>query len=175
MTNPVHRGEGPAAAAHRPGAERILDLVSMAALAFQVFALVNLWGEIPERVPLSFGPDGLPFAAGSRLLLLAHPVLGGVLFAGFGWLLGRAAVLPPPAGGGPDLRVRARVLLALLRAELIAVPAFLLWMSLLTAMGYAEGAGVWFLPLCAAVVLPSAGLAIHTLGRAARGGVPPRS
>ena len=113
-----------------------------------VWALVlYYWPALPERVPSHFGASGRPDAWSGRNFVLFPAIVPTVLYLGLTVLSFFPRIYNYPVPITPENAARqyglARSLVIVLKALLAWTFAAIVWKSLQTAVGQAEGLGAW--------------------------------
>ncbi|ARD48573.1 hypothetical protein SporoP37_10750 [Sporosarcina sp. P37] len=66
----------------KPAVAKAFDVLVIALFAAALVYLVLQWGQLPDRIPTHFGPDGEADRYGSRMELLLLPFIAAVMWAG---------------------------------------------------------------------------------------------
>jgi uncharacterized membrane protein len=130
-----------------------MDWALEALSAFCVIApfvwLSVVWDQLPDTVPRHFGPSGAPNAWGGKSGLLTLPVVGLVGYA----LLTAAAryqgLINIPMDvdrEDPAVRSLLQSMVIMVKLSMMLLFAYITWGSVQTALGNANGLGLWFLP-----------------------------
>ena len=100
--------------------QRVLALLTWAAIAAEVVILLARWHAIPATIPIHFGRAGAPERYGSRGVLWCVPAINLVICAGLG-ALGRFPQLWNTAGSTEDPAPRRAAYFAIARTLLFEI------------------------------------------------------
>jgi Protein of unknown function (DUF1648) len=139
------------------------EAIAMGALV--VLYLVAAWNYpmLPERVPRHFDARGLPDAWGGRSVIWTLPVIALPLYA-----LCTLPSLLTELGQRPEPPLEP-VVLAWLKAEVLAIFLWIEWRSVEVAYGHVAGLGSAFLPVTLLVIVATTLLLVLPGLRAAAG------
>jgi uncharacterized membrane protein len=134
----------------RSRAERVVQMVAIAALAALLAFAVRVWPDLPATVPTHFGISGAPDAWGSRASLLVLPAMATLLFLLL-TLLERVPQLysypiAVTATNAPQVYAIGRQLVLSLKLVVVVTFGFIFRMSVDVALGKAAALAGWFLP-----------------------------
>ncbi len=133
-----------------------LEWVAAIGLASIFVMLAWAWSELPDRVPQHFGVSGRPDAWGGKQILWLFPGVA----AGLSLLLTITNRFPqtfnypwPITEQNAAVQyVLARTLLTALKAEIVALLAYLEWETIQVALGKSSGLGAGFTPVFLGVI-----------------------
>jgi len=136
--------------------EWLLEALTLGILLFWLYHLTLYRDTLPDGVPRGFNFAGQPRGSASKLALWLLPSIGIIIYGSL-TLLSRFPHLhnfpvEVKAANAKKLYGISRLVLQLLKFELIACFGYIEWKMLQTARGNAEGLGPWFVPLLLAVV-----------------------
>lgn len=145
--------------------EWVIEGISLVALGFGIFTLLQTWPDLPARVPRHFDFAGKPDAWGSKTNLWVLPFVGVVIYLML-TVVGRiphshnfpVTVTPRNA---PRLYRLSRMMVAWLKAQLACTLGYVAWAQIQVALGRHQGLGWAFLP----VTLFTVGLTIFLYWR----------
>jgi uncharacterized membrane protein len=127
----------------------VLEVLAAAALIYGIILLIP-YGEIPDRIPRHFGASGEPDAWGGKSLLLWLTGLSALLYGGLTVLNRFPHVFNYPWNITEENALRqyalARSLMNAIKACVTAIFTYIVYGTLQTAYGNAQGLGVGFLP-----------------------------
>lgn len=131
--------------------EWFVEGISIVALGFGIFTLLEAWPDLPARVPRHFDVAGKPDAWGAKVNLWVLPFVGVAIYLML-TVVGRlpqshnfpVAVTPRNA-----LRLyrRSRMMVVWLKAQISCTLGYIAWAQVQVAMGRAQGLGWAFLPV----------------------------
>lgn len=152
-------------------ARAVAEAIAAVALVWQAALIVSEWSTLPARVPVHFGPTGLPDRYGDRSMAALVPCITAAL-----WLMLTVIRFFPRSfnypvrvtdANRPRLEPIAISMLAWLKAELCCALGYITWQTLRVARGQSSGLGPAFLPIGVAVVGGTVAAAIIRMRRAA--------
>jgi hypothetical protein len=131
--------------------EWAVEGISILALGFGVFTLVQAWPDLPARVPRHFDFAGKPDAWGAKVNLWVLPFVGVVIYLML-TVVGRlphshnfpVTVTPWNA---PRLYRLSRMMVVWLKAQISCTLGYIAWAQVRVALGNAQGLGWAFLPV----------------------------
>ncbi|KEK22655.1 DUF1648 domain-containing protein [Bacillus gaemokensis] len=129
--------------------ETYIEVLSFC-LLFSIFVYVfYMWSELPERIPSHFDGMGRPDGWSGKESILILPIIGLFLFFLL-TMLGKASQMfnystNVPEEKAPKLYVEGRRLMIALNIEITFFFVIGTWKEVQTAIGKADGLGVWFL------------------------------
>ncbi len=131
--------------------DKIVEVVGWFTLA--ILWILTLWnyGSLPETIPTHFNASGQPNDYGSKGTLLMLPIIATVLFFGMTILnkYPQAFNYPTHITDANALRQYTNVtkMVRYLKLAVVLIFLFIVFKTLKTVEGAAEGLGIWFLPL----------------------------
>ncbi len=141
---------------HRTAFDQLLELVGWGLLLGLWGYAAARYGALPDRIPTHFNAAGEVDAFGSKQSLWALPVVASVLFTGLSFLNRFPHLFNYLQPITPENALRqytiATRMIRLLKLVLAGVFFMLLYLTVQTAHGNAEGLGTWLLPLVLALV-----------------------
>jgi uncharacterized membrane protein len=150
-------------------AERILQIVAIAAVVALLAFAVRVWPELPATVPTHFGFSGEPDRWGSRAWLLVLPAMATLLFVVLTLLERAPQIYNYPievsSTNAPRVYVIGRQLVLSLKLIVVVTFAVIFHTSVEVALGNATALPSWFL---AAVLGSTAGVILVSLVRISR-------
>ncbi len=137
--------------------DRFLEVAGWAVLAFLWFFVLYNFSTLPDQIPTHFGASGQPDEFGSKFTFFLLPVIGTVLFLGFGFLNNRPWLFNFPVTITEKNRKlqysNALRMMRFLKVALLVVFSVITYKTHLTATGATDGLGVWFLPFTLILIL----------------------
>ena len=141
---------------HLTVSDRLVELVGWGLLIGLWGYTLRSYGTLPERIPTHFNAAGQADAFGGKQSLLALPVVATVLYVGLSVLNRFPHLFNYLQPITPENALRqysiATRMIRLLKLVLAGVFFALLYRTVQTAQGEAQGLGTWFLPLVLALV-----------------------
>lgn len=131
------------------GVDSILNIISILGLVVLIVLPLIYYGDLPNRIPIHFGPNGQADGWGSKSSIWTLPVLGFLLFGLLNYLIKFPFALNTVKKKNPiqslsdyakELRI-VRVLNALLTSSF----AYITFSSIQTALGHKAGLSTWFM------------------------------
>jgi len=142
--------------ARRTAIDWMLEAAALFALGGMFVWLLLHWGSLPESVPSHYNAAGEPNAWSSKASMWLLPLVGAGLYALISVIGGMNRVWNLPAGVDRNVsEVQSVVLrlLAVLKAGVTGMFAYISWTGINVALGRAQGLGAAFLPVVLAVAL----------------------
>jgi uncharacterized membrane protein len=136
--------------------KRMLEFVSLAGIVFVISILLKNWNSLPDIIPRHFGFDGQPDAYGGKSFILLLPLVGIAVYIAL-TILDRFPhtfsyiwkITPENAYRQYQL---AGTMLAAMKAEVIWIFNYIVWILIKGSRGTPQGLGPLFLPIMLAVV-----------------------
>ena len=137
----------------KPGnglADKLLEVVGLVGVVLLIVLPATFYSSLPGEIPTHFGIRGNPDDFGGKAAIWMLPVIGVVLYAGLAlvnYFLVRKKMTSKadPATEARQKQAAFR-LLQYLKVMLVFSFAYIVFATIQTALGKAEGLGVWFLP-----------------------------
>jgi uncharacterized membrane protein len=131
-------------------AEWIFEVISVTALAFAIFCVMDAWPHLPSVVPQHFSLTGKPDAWGSKSKLWILPLFGVITYV----LLTVVSRVPHTHSfpvevtpeNAPRLYRQSQMMLVWLKMELCCCLSYVAWAQTQVALGLHRGLGWGFLP-----------------------------
>jgi uncharacterized membrane protein len=131
--------------------EWMIEGISVAALSFAIFILIDAWPRLPAVAPSHFDFAGKPDAWGAKMNLWVLPFVGTVVYLML-TVVGRIPhthnftvnVTPENA---PRLYRLSRMLVAWMKAQIACTLSYISWRQVQVSMGDAQGLGWAFVPV----------------------------
>lgn len=135
----------------RSSFEKTLDIFGALGLLFMIVMLAYYWSSLPERIPSHFGISGQPDAWNGKGLLLVLPSISAGLYIGLTILsryphIYNYAWPITPENAATQYRL-ARQMIIVFKTEIVWLFAYVIWQTIQTALGRAQGLGEAFLPI----------------------------
>jgi uncharacterized membrane protein len=135
----------------------VLETLSLVALVAMFLMLSVYWPDLPEKIPRHFNFAGKPDAWGGKGSLYVLPVAGLAAYALLTIVPRFPRKMNYPFALTAENRERQTALalgmLLWMKAEIMLLFAYMEWMTCETALGRADGFGVWLLPLSMTIVM----------------------
>jgi uncharacterized membrane protein len=151
--------------------DRIAEAVCVITLIFLwVFTLTNL-PHMPDSIPVHFNSEGEADGYGGKFSILFLPILSTILYAGMTILnryphIFNYTVKISPENAGFQYTIATR-LIRYLKTIIVVMFSFIVYKTVKTATGQAEGLGIGFLPVFLVLIFT---LIIYYLIRASKQG-----
>ncbi len=143
----------------RSGLERTFEVIAAAALLLQIFLLLAHWADLPDTVPIHFGPSGAPDSWGSKYILLILPGVSVTIYivlTALSRFPHRYNYLVPITVKNAELQyLLGRTCLTILKAEIVVLFTYIVWGTIQVAHGESEGLGTFFLPTSLVLIFGS--------------------
>lgn len=135
----------------------VFEIAALLGLAALWWLAASNYNQLPERIPTHFGFDGNPDGFGPKSRIWLLPVLGLVLYLFMGYLARKPhtynyAVKITPENAEREYSLATRILRGL-RAFIMLLFAYLVWGTVTTAQGSADGLSTWALLITLVVTL----------------------
>lgn len=161
-------GERPVLDVPRTPVEIAVEAAAFAGVLALAWILASQWPDLPQRVPRHFNAAGAPDAWGCKGSLLPLPAIALAVYIGLSLLSLVPHRLNYPVRLTADNAARqyllGRMLVAVLKTEIVWLLTYGVWQTMRVARGQATGLGSGFLPaMLAALVLP---IAVYLLAAA---------
>lgn len=131
--------------------EKILEVVSGVGLLFIILVPIYYEPILPDSIPQHFGASGKADAWGGKGNLLVLPIVGIAMYALLTVISRYPQVWNLPFALTEENAERqyryCRMLLSVLKAEIVWLFAYIGWRTIQTALGEADGLGQMFLPV----------------------------
>lgn len=135
----------------------ILEVLAILGLIFLFGSSAFYYDQLPEQIPIHFGPSGAPDGYGSKTALWLLPVIGLLIYSfmtvinrrpeGFNYLV---KITPENAERQYTMATR---MIRRLKAFVVLLFAYLVWRTIHIANGEAESLQGWLLPVVLVVTL----------------------
>lgn len=121
---------------------KILEAISLALLLFSIVIIIYYWQKLPQTIPMHFGASGAPDGWGPRSAIWIAPAISVFMYT----LLTAITVITPRVGSykSPQLINMLRWIMGTVKCFLVGMSAFIIWKTILTAFGKAQGLGDGF-------------------------------
>jgi len=145
----------------RSSFEITLDIFGALGVLFMIFVVILNWSNLPERIPSHFGVSGAPDGWSGKNVLWALPAISLVIYFGltvlsfypqtykYLWLI--------TAQNAKLQYQNARQMIIFLKTEVVWLFAYVVWQTIQTALGKANGLGATFLPVFLVLVFGTIG------------------
>jgi hypothetical protein len=156
----IHRGEQrPILELSRSGLERTFEVIAALVLLLQIFLLLAHWGDLPDSILVHFGPSGAPDSWGSKYLLFILPGVSAAIYT----LLTVLSRFPHRYNYLVTITVKnaelqyslGRTFLTILKAEIVLLFTYIVWVTIQVVHGESEGLGTFFLPTLLVLIFGS--------------------
>ncbi|MDX2136299.1 MAG: DUF1648 domain-containing protein [Saprospiraceae bacterium] len=131
--------------------DRLMDALAYGALSLLFLLPLSRFAELPETIPIHFNGSGEADGFGSRYLIWMFPVLGGLMFLVFTYMLWNPHKLnysrPVTLENAEAIYQIGSRILRFLRLTISVLLAYLAFVVISTATGAQSGTGKWFLPV----------------------------
>lgn len=137
--------------------ELALEIIAMAGLIFILYVAAHFWSVLPQTIPTHFGSSGKPDGWGGKETLLILPTVAFLLIYLPMTILNRYPhtfnyLWPITPQNAQAQYYYARLLIGCLKAETVGLFGYISWQTVNTALGKAEGMGIWFLPVMLIII-----------------------
>lgn len=139
---------------NRPGnqlADKLLEIIGISGIIVLIALPATFYNSLPDEIPTHFGFTGKPDDFGGKAAIWMLPTIGVVMYAGLAFLnyflVRKNIALKINPGAGEKQKQSAFRLLQFLKAILAISFAYIEFGTIQTALGRADGLGVWFLPV----------------------------
>ena len=128
-----------------------MELLAAAGVLFSWSILLYYWSDLPASIPRHFDASGEADAWGGKGSLVALPAIGLAIYVAMTALSRFPHIYNFPVKLTEENVQRqyrcARVLLAVVKAEIVWLFSYIEWRTIQTALGKAHGLGAAFLPV----------------------------
>ena len=136
--------------------KRLLEFISLAGIVFVIVILLKNWNSLPEVIPRHFGVDGQPDAYGGKSSILLLPIVGIAVYIVL-TILDRfphafSYIWKITSENAYRQYQLARTMLAAMKAEVIWIFNYIVWILIKGSRGAPQGLSPLFLPIVLAVV-----------------------
>ena len=111
--------------------------------------------KLPLTIPIHFGASGKPDGYGNKAILFILPVIGTLIYFGLTWLNQYPQVYNYPIkiteANAQQQYTRATRMMRFLKVAILFIFALIILFTYLTATGFTNGLGSWFLPFSIAI------------------------
>lgn len=141
--------------------DRILEFVALAGVLVMLIYSAASYGALPERIPMHFNAAGEPDGFGGKKMIWLLPAIGLVSYLGM-TLMNRYPhtfnylVKITEENARYHYRTATRMINTL-KAVIMALFAYIHYMTIQVALGKMTGLGPWFLPVFLVAVLGTVG------------------
>ena len=131
--------------------DQAMDIISYAALALLIGIPLVYYGQLPDEIPRHFNGTGTPDAYGGKSALILLPAVGALLFVGVTFLerIPHHYNYPKEVTeeNAEPMYTSAVRLMRSLKMVITGGFAYIVWRTIQTALGQAEGLGPAFMPI----------------------------
>jgi len=131
--------------------DKLLEIIGISGIIVLIVLPATFYNSLPDEIPTHFGIRGNPDDFGRKGAIWMLPVIGLVLYAGLVFV--NYFLVRNKMTGKDDPATEARQkqaafrLLQYLKVILVFSFAYIVFATIQTALGKADGLGVWFLPV----------------------------
>jgi uncharacterized membrane protein len=146
--------------------EIIIEITAVLGMFFSIYIIIQSWAILPNTIPTHFGPSGKPDGWGGKESLLLLPGLGILLIYVPMTILNRFPHIfnylrPITEQNARVQYYYARLFMSCLKVEIVWLFAYMSWRTVETALGKAEGMGLWSLPMILILIFGTIGIYIY--------------
>ena len=147
--------------------EKLLQILSLTAVAGMVVLTVIAWIRLPQSIPSHFGAGGTPDAYGGKGSLLLLPIFSVVMYIAltalerFPWIYNYPGDVTEE--NAPRYYRYGRLMIECLKLITILIFLYLQWQTYRVGEGASGGLGVWFLPVSMIALFGVMGLLIYKM------------
>ena len=137
--------------------DRTLDLLSNVLVIVMWLLTIFVFIKSPTIIPTHFNASGIPDDYGNKISILILPIIATVIYFGISWLTKNAHILnyslPITEGNAHHQYILATRNLRITKLIVLFIFTVLLLLTYLTAVGFINTLGVWFLPILIVLML----------------------
>ncbi len=138
----------------------VLEAIAFVSLVAMFVVVGSNWVDLPDRIPVHFGPSGLPDSWGGKDSIWLLPGIGLLTYSLLSFSRGRPQWINIPFAldkFNPEVLAILNQFILATKASVMVMLGLLSWRSVEVALGRAAGLGMEFLPITFALVfLPMA-------------------
>ncbi len=131
--------------------DKLLEAVGLLGILWLIILPATYYTNLPDEIPTHFGIKGNPDDFGGKASIWLLPVIGVVLYLGLAFVNYFLVRKKMTSKADPVTEARQKQaafrLLQYLKVMLVFSFAYIVFATIQTALGNADGLGVWFLPV----------------------------
>ncbi|HEX9059342.1 MAG TPA: DUF1648 domain-containing protein [Clostridia bacterium] len=149
--------------------EKVIQVVSATGLAGIIIMLFTSWPSMPDKIPNHFGPSGGVDSWGGKGILFLLPIIMTFMY-GLLTIIERIPHLYnymcEITEENAEFQYRnARMMLTLLKIEIIFLFGYIEWQMMCTGLGKSTGLGIGFLPVYLLILFGTVGFFTYRMAK----------
>lgn len=147
--------------------EKVIQVISVVGLTGIIIMLFTSWPSMPDKIPNHFGPSGKVDSWGGKGILFLLPIIM-IFMYGLLTIIERIPHLYnymcEITEENAEFQYRnARMMLTLLKTEIIFLFGYIEWQMMSTGLGKSRGLGIGFLPVYLLILFGTVGFFIYRM------------